>query len=337
MRIAQISTVGTPVRSEGSDSIESIVWLLTRELAKLGHEVTVFATAGSEVDGKIVATLPGPYGQNGSPDDWQLCEFINLCTAINKSNNFDVIHSHAYLWGIPLENLSRSPMVHTTHVIPDNNTFYLWANSPQSCVTAISKHQWSNFPNLQPASVIYHGIETAQFSLQENSKDYLCYLGRFISGKGPLLAIHVAKTLGIKLLLAGPYNKYYKEFIEPLVDGKTVEYVGRVSGSNRDQLLGEAKALLYPIRYPEPFGLVMVEAMMCGTPVAAINFGAVPEIIDNNITGCFTESEAEFPEIVLRAMNLNRKLVHERALERFSAKRMALEYLEVYKAITSGN
>src|SRR5262245_3517019 len=101
MRIAQVATVGTPVRREGSDSIESLVWLLSRELTRQGHEVTVFACAGSEVCGELVATLPGPYGTDGSPDDWQLCEWINLCRAVEQSGRFDVLHSHAYLWGLP--------------------------------------------------------------------------------------------------------------------------------------------------------------------------------------------------------------------------------------------
>src|SRR5262245_46123619 len=113
MRIAQVSTVGTPVRRDGSDSIESLVWLLTRELTHLGHEVAVFAAAGSEVEGELVATLPGPYGTNGSPDDWQLCEWINLCRAMAESERFDLLHSHAYLWGLPLQALSRAPMLHT--------------------------------------------------------------------------------------------------------------------------------------------------------------------------------------------------------------------------------
>src|SRR4051812_19721854 len=118
MRIAQVSTVGTPVRREGSDSIESLVWLLTRELIRLGHEVTVFAAAGSEVEGSLVTPLPGPYGNGGSPDDWQLCEWINLTRAVERSGRFDVLHCHAYLWGLPLQALSRAAMVHTLHVSP---------------------------------------------------------------------------------------------------------------------------------------------------------------------------------------------------------------------------
>ncbi len=138
MRIAQISTPATRVRAIGSGSVEGIVWLLTRELTRLGHEVTVFAAAGSETDGEVIETLPGSYASQGSPDDWQLCEWINLCRAIEQSNRFDVLHSHAYLWGIPLQGSSCAPMVHTTHVLPVDDTARLWAMSPNSCVNATS-------------------------------------------------------------------------------------------------------------------------------------------------------------------------------------------------------
>ena len=122
MRIAQISTLSAPVRRETGGSVESLIWLLTRELIRLGHQVTVFGTAGSEVDGELVATLAGPYGAHGSLDDWQLCEWVNLCRAVEQSGRFDLLHSHAYLWGIPLQSLSRAPMVHTTHIVPDANS-----------------------------------------------------------------------------------------------------------------------------------------------------------------------------------------------------------------------
>ena len=127
MRIAQVSTVSTLVREDASGSVEAWLWLLTRELTRLGHQVTVFATAGSETEGELVATLPGPYGAGGSPDDWHLCEWINLCRAVEQSHRFDVLHTHAYLWGLPLEPFSRAPLVHTLHIIPDANAARLWS------------------------------------------------------------------------------------------------------------------------------------------------------------------------------------------------------------------
>jgi glycosyltransferase involved in cell wall biosynthesis len=335
MRIAQIATLNTPVRREGSDSIESLVWLLSRELTRLGHQVTVFATGDSDVWGELVPTLPGPYGTNGSPDDWQVCEWFNLCRAIERSAEFDVLHSHAYLWGLPLERLSRAPMVHTLHVCPYENEACLWSLVRGACVTAISHYQWSAYPELRPAAVIHHGVDVSQFTHQANPKDYVCYLGRFTPGKGAQQAIAVARRLGVRLLLAGPADEYYRQQVEPLVDGRQIAYVGYVGGIAKNELLGGARALLYPLQEPEPFGLVQIEAMLCGTPVVAVAVGAVPEIIDEGVTGFGAKSIEEFPRQVLRSFELDRCKVRTRAEERFSAARMAREYVELYHRVVA--
>jgi glycosyltransferase involved in cell wall biosynthesis len=363
MRIAQISTVATPVREHGSGSIETLVWLLGRELTRRGHEVTTFAAAGSEPCGELVATLPGTYGKNGSPGDWQLCEWINLCRAVEESGRFDVLHSHVYLWGLPLDRLARAPMVHTLHVTPYEQEARLWALATVGCVTgpksdeagaspvhgtgnapyfpnvtAISRYQWSAYPEFKPCAVIHHGIDTAQFPFQAQAEDYVCYLGRFLGGKGPLQAVKTARALGLCVKLAGPRSDYFKKHIEPLVDGKSVEYLGFISGPEKSRLLGSARALLYPIQCPEPFGLVMIEAMMCGTPVAAIGLGAVPEIVDEGITGSCAESSMEdFGQTVMRAMILDRRRVRARAEKRFSCSRMAAEYVQVYERLVRGS
>jgi len=331
MRIALIPTLGTVKRGTGG-SIESVVWLLGRELTRLGHEVTTFGTAGSEVAGELVATLPGPYGQDGSPYDWQLCEWINHCRAVEQSARFDVLHSHAYLWGLPLDRLSRAAMVHTTHILPDADSIRLRRMYPNSCVTAISHYQWQAAPpELRPTAVIGHGVDAEQFTFSPEPQDYACFLGRFMGGKGPLLAIAAARRLGLRLLLAGPPNAYFREKIEPEVDGHTIEYVGRLLGTERDSLLGGARALLYPIKEPEPFGLVLPEAMMCGTPVAAVAIGAVPEIIDEGVTGCLASSPDDFDNAVLKALALDRRIVREKAMQRFSARPMTERYLAAYE------
>ena len=121
MRIAQISTMSAPVRKNAGGSVESLVWLLTREFTRLGHDVTVFGVEGGQTDGELAATLPGPYGARGSLDDWQVCEWVNLCAAVQRSSEFDILHSHAYLWGLPLEPFSEARMVHTTHIVPDTD------------------------------------------------------------------------------------------------------------------------------------------------------------------------------------------------------------------------
>ena len=334
MRIAQIATLSAPVSRETGGSVESLVWLLTRELVGMGHEVTVFgAAAGSQTDGEFVATLPAPYGQEGSPGDWQLCEWINLCRAVEQSNRFDLLHSHAYLWGLPLEMLSRSPMLHTMHIVPDDDAARLWSIWPTAQVTAISRQHWSSYPQFQPAAIIPHGLDLSQFHLRETPGDYICYLGRFTSGKGPRHAISIARKMGVHLLLAGPENPYFREQVKPLVDGKSVEYLGRVKGDERDHFLGGARALVYPIQYPEPFGLVLIEAMLCGTPVAAIRMGAVPEIVEQGVTGYMAESMEDLPAAVANCFALDRRQVRARAQERFSAERMAQAYAQLYQNV----
>jgi glycosyltransferase involved in cell wall biosynthesis len=333
MRIALVPTVSAPVRRDSGGSVEAWTWLLARELKCLGHEVTVFGCGGSETEAELVETLPGPYGANGSYDDWQLCEWINLCRAVEQSNRFDVLHTQAYLWGIPLQQLSRAPLVHTIHIVPDDNAARLWASSPSACVTAISKHQWSAYSKLSPAAIIPHGADTTQFTFQEKPDDYVLYLGRFTSGKGPLQAIKTARALGVRLLMAGPENPYFREKIKPLIDGKSVEYVGFVRGAERDRLLGGARALLYPIQYPESFGLVLVEAMLCGTPIAAMRLGAVPEIIEEDASGFSTANAEEFELAVTKCFSLDRRVIRERARQRFSAERMARDYANVYAGL----
>jgi len=335
MRIGQISTLSTSVRREGSDSIETLVWLLSRELTALGHEVTAFACAGSDPCGQLVTTLPGPYGSDGSPGNWQLCEWINLCRAVEQSERFDVLHSHAYLWGLPLQPLSRVPMVHTLHVTPYDDEARLWSLYPRSCITAISSGQWGSHPHLRPAAVIPHAIDVAQFTFRPGPEDYVCFLGRFIPGKGVLQAVEIARRLFLRLLLAGPANDYFRQYVAPLVDGLRVEYVGYLTGAERDRFLGGARALLYPLQAPEPFGLVQVEAMMCGTPVVAMRIGAVPEVIDEGVTGYTAESMEEFAGQVVRSFALDRRRIRARAEERFSARRMAQEYAALYERLVS--
>ena len=332
MRIAQISTLDTPVRRDKSSSVEQHVWLLDRELVRLGHDVTVFAAAGSEVSGKLVETLPGTYAEDGAPDDWQLCEMINLCRALERSGEFDVLHSHAYLRGLPMEALSRAPMLHTLHLHPYDDFERLRLMWPDAWVTGLSHFQWSGKPAAPPCAVVYHGIDAEQFSFNCEPGDYVCYLGRFVPNKGLKTAIRVARELGLTLRIAGPSNEYFEENILQEIGGK-IEYVGPVTGRGRDEFLGGAKALLYPLKEPEPFGLVQVEAMMCGTPVVALRVGAVAEIVDEGVTGYIADTVQEFTGKLARSFELDRRKVRTRAMDRFSGERMAREYAAVYERL----
>jgi glycosyltransferase involved in cell wall biosynthesis len=338
MRIAQIATLATTVREKGSDSIETLVWLLSRELAGLGHEVTVFAAAGSEVSAgcELVENSPGTYGSQGAPSDWHTCEWMHLCRAVEQSRRFDVIHSHNYLWGVPLTRLAAAPMVHTLHIMPSEDEATLLRMYPDACVTAISQSQWQEFADVAPRDVIHHGLATEQFTFRETPEDYVCYLGRFTPGKGPVAAIEAARRLGMRLRMAGPADDYFRAAVAPHVDGVNVSHVGTVAGPGRDALLGGARALLYPVAEGEPFGLVIAEAMMCGTPVAAMRRGAVTELIEEGVTGYTADTPEAFADAVRKCMSLDRGRVRERAEARFSSRRMALGYLDVYERLVAG-
>ena len=333
MRIAQISTLSAPVREDSTGSIEAWLWLLTRELVKLGHEVTVFATADSELPtgAKLVSTQPAAYGSNGAIDDWHLCEWVNICRAVEHAREFDVLHRHAYLWSVPLSRLSAAPLVHTTHIVPDDNAAKILRQFPGAHLTALSRQQWSAFPEFMPEAVIYHGVDPAKFTFNKTPGDYVCYLGRFVSGKGPRHAVAVAQKLGIRLIMAGPNSPYFREQVQPLVDGRTVEYAGFVRGADRNRLLSGAKALLYPIQYAESFGLVLAESMLCGTPVAAMRLGAVPEVLDEGLTGYSVDSIEALPDAATKCFSLDRREVRRCGEARFSAEVMARRYERFYE------
>lgn len=335
MRIAQVATVSAPVCDRPSGSVEGLVWLLSERLQRRGHEVTVFATADSGPPCELVATLPGPYGESGSPDDWRLCEWINLCRAVEAADEFDVIHSHAYLWGLPLGPLSACPLVHTMHVHPYQASAALWRAYPDAQVTAISAYQWSEFGDLHPVAVIPHGVDPERHTLCSQPGDYLCYLGRFTADKGALEAIAAARELDLQLRIAGPYNEYFRQHVEPLVDGAQIQYLGFVGPRERDELLGGARALVYPVQAPEPFGLVLVEAMLCGTPVAALGHGAVPEIVEEGVTGAWEPPGGDISAALQRSFFLDRAGVRARALRRFSPEAMAASYEAVFEVALS--
>lgn len=201
MRIAQISTMATPVGPRGAGSIESIVWTLTRKLVRLGHRVVVFAAGGSETDGQDVHTLSGPYGADGAPHDWQLCEWINLTRALSRAEEFIVLHSHAYLWGVSLERLTSTPLVHSLHAMPGYDERILLRSHPWSTVVAISEYQARSLqPERRDVRVVQPGLDSSQFTFSPHPGDYFAFLGRILPQKGILLAIRAARSLDVPLL-----------------------------------------------------------------------------------------------------------------------------------------
>jgi glycosyltransferase involved in cell wall biosynthesis len=334
LRIGLVATLSTPVRHSVSGSVEQLVWLLAREFSALGHDVTVYACGGSDVDGTVVETVPGPYEAAGTPEDWRDAELVNLCRAVADSDGFDILHSHAYLWGLPLEQMSAAAMVHTAHVMPWGMEA-LVQMYPRAQLTALSRFQWAAINGADPV-VVPHGVDGDEFAFHPTADGYLCYIGRFIPEKGVLAAIDVARRAGVPLRLAGPSNDYFENVVAPLVDGDQVSYLGLVSGAERIDLIGNAVGLLHPLASPEPFGLVLIEAMMCGTPVLATARGATVEIVDAGVTGYVATDADDLVPLVPRLTDLDRRVVRREAERRFSARGMAHGYLEVYKSVRAG-
>jgi glycosyltransferase involved in cell wall biosynthesis len=336
VRIALVSTSSGPVRPDNTGSVESQVWLLSRELVARGHEVTVFGCAGSEAPCEVVAVHKGPYDSPGTLSDWQMCDWITLTEAIAQSGRFDIIHSHAYVWGLPIERFSRAPMVHTMHTWPYANEALLWDHFPHARIVALSAFQWRDATSRRPVAIIPNGVDPADFTLSTAPEDTVCFLGRFIPGKGPLEAIAAAKEAGIPLVMAGPANEYFEERIRPLVDGHCVRYIGNVNRAQRNELLGRSRALIYPLREPEPFGLVQVEAMMCGTPVVATSIGAIPEIVEHGRTGLLTDKPAHLAAALATVGRLDRTAIAAEARRRFSIKTTAIAHEALYSRACSG-
>jgi glycosyltransferase involved in cell wall biosynthesis len=210
-----------------------------------------------------------------------------------------------------------------------------YARYPQVRVVAVSEFQRSQLEGLANVTVIRNGIETRAFPFGAGPGEYLLFLGRMIEDKGPAEAIRVASEIGMPLVMAGPGSEHFDTEVAPLVDGERVRHLGPVSVEERNELLAGAAALLFPVVYPEPFGLVTVEAMACGTPVAATRLGAVPEIVEEGVTGSCADSPAELAQATTRALALDRARVRERAVERFDYHRMVDAYEELYARVAA--
>ena len=339
MRIAQIAPVATTIPPPKSGSVETMTSLLTEGLVARGEDVTLFATADSRTKAKLHAIYPHGYWHDEHMWPWELYEMLNLAAAVERCGQFDIIHYEAayYPMSLAFTRLCATPIVQTLHHSPSAAEVELWARYPEAPFVAISKEQASLLKGLNVVGTVLHGIDTDNFLFQETPEDYLLFLGRFTDGKGPLQAIEIAKRVGMRLILAAAEDDYYRERVAPHVDGTRVIYFGEADFAAKVKLYGGARALLYPIQAREPFGLVLAEAMACGTPVAALDRGAVREVVDEGVTGLIFNDLEEMTRGLSRVFDLDRRRVHERAVARFGTKRMVDEYLAVYTRIVEAH
>jgi glycosyltransferase involved in cell wall biosynthesis len=309
--------------------------LLTEGLVAAGHLVTLFATGTSHTSAALHATFARGYAEDTSIWPWEACELLNLAAAVERAGDFDVIHYQAMYWpmSVPFTRLVGTPIVQTLHHAPSAPEIAMWRRYPEAPFVAISDEQARLLAGLNVVGVVHHGIDTSAFAFQPTPDDYLVFLGRFTEGKGVLQAIEIARRAGMRLLLAAAENDYYREIIAPQVDGTQVVYVGEVDHQRKVALLGGARAMLYPVQAAEPFGLVLAEAMACGTPVAALDCGAVRELVDSGVTGGIFASVEAIVSGLGRVLALDRARVRARAVERFGVRRMVDEYVSVYRRL----
>jgi len=335
MRIAHIAPVATTIPPPKSGSVETMTSLLTEGLVARGHDVTLFATGDSRTSAKLHATYPHGYWHDLNMWPWELYEMLNLAAAVERGGDFDIIHYEAayYPMSLAFVRLSATAIVQTLHHSPSVDEVKLWSRYPEAPFVAISDEQARLLDGLNVVATVLHGIDTGSFTLRENPEDYLLFLGRFTEGKGVLQAIEIAKRSGMRLILAAAEDDYYREHVKPHVDGRRIVYFGEADHAAKDKLYGGARALLYPIQAREPVGLVLAEAMACGTPVAALDRGAVRELVDDRVTGIVFADLEEMVNNLPRVFDLDRRRVRERAVARFGIDRMVDQYVDVYRRI----
>ncbi len=339
MRIAQIAPLTEAVPPRLYGGTERVVSYLTEELVRLGHDVTLFASGDSITSAQLTPAWPTALRFDPDLRDLQAPHMLMLETVFEQAASFDVLHFHMDYFPFSLFSRQRTPFVTTLHGrldLPElNPLFEKFSRVP---VVSISDAQRRPQPRANFVRTIYHGMPLSLLIPKPAKPAYLAFLGRISPEKAPERAIRIARRAGIPLKMAAKVDRvdeaYYRERIRPLIDGRHIELIGEIGDAEKAEFLSGAVALLTPIDWPEPFGLVMIEAMACGTPVIAFNRGSVPEIVDHGLTGFIVPDEASAVAAVSEASSLSRTAIRRRFEERYSAERMAEEYVDLYAALS---
>jgi glycosyltransferase involved in cell wall biosynthesis len=339
MRIAQIAPLWERVPPFRYGGIELIVSLLTEELVRCGHEVTLFASGDSITTAQLKSVHNKALRLDPSVKEPGLYEQMMLFEVFSNAHHFDMIHSHVGCAALPYTGFVKTPTVHTTHGIftPDNEKMFRhFAEQPY---ISISEAQREPRLGLNYIHTVYNGIDTSAypFQAQPSQPTYLAFVGRISPEKGPIEAIKIARAAGLPLKMAGKVDSvdrdYYREQVEPLIDGEQIQYLGEVSHEQKVQLLSGATVTLFPITWREPFGLVTIESMATGTPVIGMGLGAVPEVIAHGKTGFVCHSLEQMVEMIPDATTLDRQTCRDYVVNCFSVQSMTSEYEQVFQAL----
>ncbi len=339
MRIAQIAPLHEAVPPRFYGGTERIVSFLTEELVALGHQVTLFASGDSRTAATLDAVWPQALRLDPSVRDTVAPHMLMMEMARRRADEFDVMHFHLDYWPFSVFSRQRTPFVTTLHGrldLPELRPVF--GAFPAAPVVSISDSQRRLLPQAGYVRTVHHGLpENLLTPCRGTVPEHLAFLGRIAPEKGPDRAIRIAQACGIPIRIAAKVDKadqgYFDTVIRPLIAAGGVEMIGEISDAQKPAFLSGAIGLLMPIEWPEPFGLVMIEAMACGTPVIAFNRGSVPEIVEDGLTGFIVEDERGAVEAVRRLPHLSRRRVRTRFEERFTARRMATDYVDIYRGL----
>jgi len=336
MKIAILSTVAWRTPPQHYGPWEQMASNLAEGLVAKGQEVTLFATANSVTGGTLAAICPRGYEEDKTLDA-KVQECMHISYLMERAGEFDIIHNHFDFLPLTWSRLIPTPMVTTIHGFSSPRIIPVYARfNDVNHYVSISYANRS--PELQYAANIYNGVRTAEFSLETQPEDYLLYFGRIHPDKGTFDAIQIALATNHRLVIAGIIQDegYYREKVQPFIDGKDIVFVGAVGGEERNRVLSRAKALLHPIYFEEPFGLSVAEAMLCGTPVIAYQRGSMPELIQHGKTGFLVNNMQQAINSIKALHTIDRTYCHTHAKAQFSQEKMVNSYLALYEQILSG-
>jgi len=333
VRIAMLAPISwrTPPRAYGP--WELVTSLLTEALVARGVDVTLFATLDSQTAGELAGVVPAPYSEDPAIDA-KVWEILHVAHVFERAGEFDIIHNQADFVPLAFARLVDTPVVTTIHGFSSDRILPVF-RAYQDRVHYVAISAADRAPDLRYAATIHHGIPIEHFPFDATGSDDLLFFGRMHPDKGAAEAIAAAHASGRRLMMAGIVQDqgYFDRSVAPAIDGDRIQFIGAVGGADRARMLGAAQCLLHLINFEEPFGLSVIEAMACGTPVIACNRGSMPELIDHGVTGFLVDSVEEAVAAIDRIGEIDRAACRAAVMERFTVDRMADAYLALYRSI----